>query len=215
MTPEEVVAFRGSLPADRPPVDGPSLAAELVRQRRLTPFQAEALTTGQPAKLVFGEYTVIEKLGEGGMGVVYKTQHRRLRRLNALKVLHPSVTKSEDALKRFQREFEAAARLTHPNIVAAIDANVQDNVHYLVMEYVEGIDLFRLVKERGRVPVSRAIDYILQAAHGLEHAHKKGLIHRDIKPSNLLVDGEGTVKILDMGLVRFTDSGGGGEATGS
>src|SRR5205823_2939855 len=116
----------------------------------------EALTTGQPTKLLFGEYTVLEKIGEGGMGVVYKTQHRRLKRLTALKVLHPSVTKSEDAVKRFHREFEAAARLTHTNIVAAVDANVQDNVHYLVMEYVEGIDLFRLVKERGRVPANRA-----------------------------------------------------------
>lgn len=218
MTPDEVTSLRSSLAGDGGIADGPSFAAELVRHKKLTPFQAEALTSGQPPKLVFGEYTVLEKIGEGGMGAVYKTQHRRLKRLTALKVLHASVTKSDDAVKRFQREFEAAARLTHPNIVAAIDANVQDNIHYLVMEYVDGIDLFRLVKERGPVSAERAIDFVIQAAHGLEHAHKKGLIHRDIKPSNLLLsqgDTDDSVKILDMGLVRFTDNGRPGDATGS
>src|SRR5205823_9542939 len=109
-------------------------------------------------------------------------------------------------VKRFHREVEAAARLSHVNIVAAFDANEQDGAHYLVMEFVDGPDLARLIKENGPLPVRRAIRYVIQAAEGLAHAHACGLIHRDIKPSNLLVDSDGTVKILDMGLVRFIES---------
>jgi serine/threonine-protein kinase len=185
--------------------DGPTLAAELVRQKKLTPFQAQALAADQPPKLVFGEYLVLEKIGEGGMGVVYRAQHRRLKRVVAIKVLHPSITKSEDAVRRFRREVEASARLSHPNIVAAVDANQDDGVHYLVMDYVEGTDLFHLVKEKGPLTPDVALDYVLQAARGLEHAHERGMVHRDIKPSNLLLDNEGHVRILDMGLVRFID----------
>jgi serine/threonine protein kinase len=198
-------------PASAEAPDGAIIAAELVNQHKLTPYQASVLSQGQAGGLVFGEYTVLEKLGEGGMGVVYKAQHRRLKRIVAVKVLNPALTKDEHLLKRFHREVEAAARLNHANIVAAVDANEQDGVHYLVMEFVDGPDLARLVKERGPLPVPRAVDYIVQAAGGLAHAHAKGLVHRDIKPSNLLLDGDGTVKILDMGLVRFTDA----QATGS
>jgi serine/threonine-protein kinase len=206
----------GLLPADDvaalqqlPQEDGPTLAAELVRQNKLTPFQAQAIAADQPTKLVFGEYTVLEKVGEGGMGVVYKAQHRRLKRTVALKVLHPNITKNEDAVRRFHREVEASARLSHANIVSAYDANQDaagaDGIHYLVMEFVEGTDLFHLVREHGTLSADVALEYILQAARGLEHAHARGVVHRDIKPSNLLLDREGTIKILDMGLVRLID----------
>jgi tRNA A-37 threonylcarbamoyl transferase component Bud32 len=191
--------------APAPNPDGAALAAELVRQQKLTSFQAEALAAEPVGKINFGEHTAQEKVGEGGMGVVYKAQHRRLKRTVAIKVLHPNITKSEDAVRRFRREVEASARLSHPNIVAAYDANQEDGVHYLVMEYVQGIDLFHLVKNVGPLSAERAIDYILQAARGLEHAHERGVVHRDIKPSNLLLDSQGTVKILDMGLVRLID----------
>jgi serine/threonine protein kinase len=204
MTRSELEAFVGSLPRDQR-TDPESVARELVRQHKLTPFQALLLVQGQANSIVFGEYTVLEKIGEGGMGIVCKAQHRRLKRLAAVKVLHPAVTKSEDAVRRFRREAEAMTRLSHPNIVAAYDANEQDGSLYVVMELVQGTDLNRLVREKGPLPVRSAVEYILQAARGLEHAHRKGVVHRDIKPSNLLLDEDGTIKILDMGLVRFLD----------
>jgi serine/threonine protein kinase len=185
---------------------GEALAAELVSQQKLTAYQASVLSQGESRGLVFGEYTVLDRLGEGGMGVVYKAQQRRLKRTVALKVLNPALTKTDYLVKRFHREVEAAARLNHGNIVAAYDANEQDGVHYLVMEFVDGPDLARLVKQRGPLPVPRAVAYIAQAAYGLAHAHAKGLIHRDIKPANLLLDDDKTVKILDMGLARFMDT---------
>lgn len=202
LSPADLAALQQE---EAPGQNGEFIAAELVNQRRLTSYQASLLSQGQAGGLVFGEYTILDKLGEGGMGVVYKAQHRRLKRIVALKVLNPTLIKTDSLLKRFHREVEAAARLNHANIVAAFDANEQDGAHYLVMEFVDGPDLARLVKERGPLPVRKAIAYIEQAADGLAHAHAKGVVHRDIKPSNLLVDADGTVKILDMGLVRFMD----------
>jgi serine/threonine protein kinase len=209
LTAADLAALRTEAPTQ----DGAIIAAELVNQRKLTPYQASMLSQGQSGGLVFGEYTVLDKLGEGGMGVVYKAQHRRLKRTVALKVLSPTLTKDEHLVKRFHREVEAAARLSHPNIALAYDANEQDGTHYLVVEFVDGPDLARLVRERGPLPVPTAIDYLTQAAAGLAHAHAKGIVHRDIKPSNLLVDKDGTVKILDMGLARFTDAGGSAHRT--
>ena len=151
----------------------------------------------------FGEYVLLEKLGEGGMGVVFKAQHRRMKRFVAVKMIARREVGSPDAVKRFYREVETAARLNHPNIVQAYDASEHDGIHYLVMEYVEGNDLAATVKEHGPLPVAEAVDYVIQAAHGLQYAHEQGIVHRDIKPSNLLVDKKGTVKILDMGLARL------------
>ncbi len=205
MSPAEFSAFHDALPAPRP-TEAQALTAELVKQNKLTAYQATLVAQGQTKGLIFGEYTVLDRLGEGGMGMVYQAQHRYLKRTVALKVLHASVTQSDDAVKRFRREVEAIARLSHPNVVAAFDANQQDGTYYFVMEYVDGTDLSRLVKEQGLLSAVKALDYVLQAARGLEHAHKKGVIHRDIKPSNLVLNAEGQIKILDMGLVRFTDS---------
>jgi serine/threonine protein kinase len=122
-----------------------------------------------------------------------------------------------EASRRFQREVKAAARLSHPNIVTAHDADHAGGSHFLVMEYVEGTDLAALVAKDGRLPIDRAIDYTLQAARGLDFAHKQGVVHRDIKPANLLVDAQGTIKILDMGLARIEtgDSPGQGDVTTS
>src|SRR6185369_1273125 len=154
-------------------------------------------------------YVILDKLGQGGMGVVLKAEHKRMKRLVALKVLSPAFTKTPEALRRFQREVEAAAKLRHPNIVAADDADAAGGVHFLVMEYVEGSDLSALVKKSGPLPVEKALHCILQAARGLEYAHGEGIIHRDIKPANLLLDNKGTVKILDMGLARVAASAAG------
>ncbi len=153
---------------------------------------------------VLGNYQVLKRIGEGGMGQVYKAQHLRMKRIVALKILPAEVAGSPDAVQRFQREVEAVARLSHPNIVTAHDADEANGVHFLVMEYVEGSDLARLVRERGPLPLTEALDYVIQAAKGLEYAHAQGVIHRDIKPSNLLLDPNGNIKVLDMGLARLS-----------
>jgi hypothetical protein len=158
---------------------------------------------GKAKSLVLGEYLVLDKLGAGGMGQVLKARHRRMKRIVAVKILPASVLKTPDAVKRFQREVEAAARLVHPNIVIAHDAGQSGNVHFLVMEYVAGSDLSALLKKNGPLPVPQVIDAIRQAACGLAFAHSQGVVHRDIKPANLLVDAQGVVKILDMGLARL------------
>lgn len=187
--------------------EAPDRAAErLVADQVLTSFQAQALLEGNAENLILEDYILLDKLGEGGMGVVYKARHRRMDRLVALKVLPPAAMQSPDAIKRFHREVQTAAKLVHPNIVAAYDAREANGVHFLVMELVEGRNLAQIVRGDGPLPVRVALDCILQAARGLAHAHEKGIIHRDIKPSNLILrvaSGSRVCKILDMGLARF------------
>ena len=203
MSATEVSSFQDTLPPERRPKDGETFARELVRANKLTKYQAQVVYQGKTKGLAFGEYRVLDKLGQGGMGVVLKAEHRRMKRSVAVKLIAGAALKSPDAVKRFYREVEAAAKLMHPNIVAAHDASEHEGVHYLVMEFVEGKDLAAIVKEKGSLPVAQAVDYIVQAARGLQYAHKQNIVHRDIKPANLLVDKEGTVKILDMGLARI------------
>ena len=147
------------------------------------------------------------------MGQVFKAQHRRMDRVVAIKVLPSALTKDGVAVARFEREVRAAAKLSHPNIVIAHDSDESGGVHFLVMEYVTGADLSVLVKKHGSLSVVKAVDYILQVARGLAYAHQQGVVHRDIKPANLLLDGQGTVKILDMGLARLENNVGGDAAT--
>lgn len=213
MTAEEVDAFLHGLPADEQPKDGKALAREMFRRKRLTKFQAQAVYDGKTRGLVLGNYVILDKLGEGGMGQVFKAQHRRMERTVALKVLSPEALKSPELAERFQREVKAAARLSHPNVVTAYDADEEGGIHYLVMEYVEGRDLAVVVEKEGPLPGPRAIDFILQAAAGLEYAHSQNVIHRDIKPANLLLDKSGTVKILDMGIARIQEEPALGDAT--
>ena len=162
----------------------------------------------QPRQPVLGDYVLLGRLGAGGMGRVFKARHRRMERLVALKVLPPSAMKDTGAVKRFHREVTAAAKLFHPNIVAAFDAGEQNGIHYLVMEYVDGHPLSKLIEMHGPLPAEKAADYIIQAGRGLEYSHSRGMVHRDVKPSNLMIDREGTVKILDMGTARFGDGSG-------
>lgn len=198
----ELSAFVDGLPAEERPQDGPALAGRLCREGRLTRYQSEVLLKGEVKGLVYGDYTVLEKIGAGGMGQVFKAVHRRMKRIVAIKTLPPATLESEKALKRFYREVEAAAKLAHPNIVAAYDAGECQGIHYFVMEYVEGRDLAQVLRERGPLPVSEAVGALVQAAAGLEHAHAQGVFHRDIKLANLLVDKAGVVKVLDMGIAR-------------
>lgn len=206
MTEKEITAFITSLPAERRPGNAQQLVQEMVRQKRLTRFQAQAVFHGKARGLVLGNYILLDKLGEGGMGQVFKAQHRRMERIVALKTLPAAAMDSEEAVRRFHREVKAAARLSHPNIVRAYDADEANGQHFLVMEYVEGTDLASLVQTKGPVSAALAIDYLLQAAKGLEYAHGQKIIHRDIKPSNLFLDTTGTVKVLDMGLARIEET---------
>ena len=199
----EIDAVLDMLPPEQKPTDGEGLAKVLVKYRKLTKFQAQAVYQGKTKGLILGNYLVLDKIGQGGMGQVYKAQHRRMKRIVALKVLPSAVAKDAQTVQRFQQEVETAAKLSHANIVTAYDADQTGDTHFLVMEYVEGKDLGVVIRERGTLTVSKALDYILQAAKGLEYAHSRKVVHRDIKPSNLLLDSERTVKILDMGLARF------------
>ena len=200
MSEEEFADYQSTFPPEKRPQDAGALARELVRDGKLTEYQATAILKGGPTHLVLGDYVLQSKIGEGGMGQVFRAIHRRLDRPTALKVLRAKSLESPEAVKRFYQEVRVAARLNHPNIVTTYDASEQDGIHYLAMEYVEGIDLAALVQTRGPVPVARALDYVLQAASGLQYAHAGGVVHRDVKPSNLLLDTTGTIKILDMGL---------------
>ncbi len=172
------------------------LAAQASSVRDLPNAEAvEPTIVGQ-----LGEYELLEKLGEGGMGVVYKARHTKLKRLVALKVLPKARVHHEGTVARFEREMEAIGRVNHPNIVQAHDAREIDGERFLVMEYVDGLDLDALVRRHGPLPIPDACELIRQAAVGLQYAHEHGLIHRDIKPSNLMLSREGQVKILDLGL---------------
>jgi serine/threonine protein kinase/Leucine-rich repeat (LRR) protein len=173
--------------------DPKALGKELLQRGWLTPFQIHQLVQGRGQELILGQYLLLDRLGEGGMGQVFKARHRTLGRVVALKLIRKERVTSRDAVQRFQREIRAAAQLSHPNIVHAFDADEVGGTHFLVMEYVEGTNLAALVKELGPLPIAKACDYIRQAALGLQHAHERGLVHRDIKPANLLVASDNTL----------------------
>ncbi len=165
---------------------------------------------------VLREYRLLDKLGEGGMGAVYKALHTRLDRIVAVKVLSAHRLADAAAIARFDREMKAVGKLEHPNIIRAMDAGEVDGMHYLVMEFVDGIDLDRLVRERGPLPVAEACEVIRQAAIGLQHAADRGIIHRDLKPSNLILCRAGRddsrVRILDLGLALLEQPSSGAAA---
>lgn len=203
---QDIREFRASFSAEHHPNDGRAFSEFLIAQNRLTPFQASELLEGTGVPLVLGDYILLSKIGAGGMGQVFLAHHARLDRRAAIKILPTALTKNPDVVRRFEREAKAAAKLSHPNIVHAYDASVQGDVWYLVMEYVPGTDLATLVVRDGPLPIARAVDYVRQAARGLAYAHKQGIVHRDVKPANLLINTEGVLKILDLGLARFQDA---------
>jgi len=181
------------------------LAKELLDRGWLTRYQLKRLLAGRGRELHLGPYVLLELLGEGGMGQVFKARHEMLGRLVALKLLRKELVADPEVARRFQREVQAAAHVAHPNIVLALDADQVAGVHFFAMEYVEGTDLAQLVKQSGPLPIAQACDYVRQAALGLQHAHERGLVHRDIKPANLMLAAKGSViKVLDLGLARLT-----------
>ncbi len=177
-------------------------AGILMKAGLLTKFQAKLLLAGRYRGFKMGPYTVKDQIGQGGMGAVYLAEHETLRRRVALKVLAPGALGDKLTIERFLREARAAAALDHPNIVRIHDVGQQSGTHFLVMEYVTGQTLESMVLAGGPMACGRAVEYISQAAAGLQHAYEKGFIHRDIKPANLMVTTDGTVKLLDMGLAR-------------
>jgi serine/threonine protein kinase len=185
------------------PAETTLCAARFVRDGLLTNFQAKQLLLGKWRGFTVGKYRLLERLGSGGSSTVYLCEHAVMRRLVAIKVLPEIKAENPASLARFHREARAAAALDHPNIVHAYDVDQEGNVHFLVMEHVDGYSLQEIVENHGPMDIPRAAHYIRQAALGLQHLHAAGLVHRDIKPGNLLLDRTGTIKILDMGLARF------------
>ena len=190
--------------------DDPLMA--LLRKALATPAESGTSSlTGSwvPAELVgHPRYRLLRWLGAGGMGVVYQAEHRLMERVVALKVINNTLTADTAAVERFQKEVKAAAKLSHPNIVAAYDADQAGDRHFLVMEFVEGRSLARVVEDRGPLPVEAACECIRQAALGLQHAFECGMVHRDMKPENLMQTVRGQVKVLDFGLAGFVSGGG-------
>jgi serine/threonine protein kinase len=166
----------------------------------VTPWQASQLLKGRYKGFFLGKYRLLRLLGTGGMSSVYLAEHATLRHLVAIKVLPVKRAEGTSFLERFQREARASARLNHPNLARVSDIDSFGDVHFMVMEYVDGVDLHARVKNEGPLPVREAVDLARQAALGLDYAHQEGFVHRDVKPANMILDRRGTLKILDLGL---------------
>jgi serine/threonine-protein kinase len=189
------------------PEDAGLLAEHLIAAGLLTRWHCDKLLDGKYKGFLLGKYRLLGHLGTGGMSSVYLAEHTLLHRQRAIKVLPRKRVTDTSFLARFHQEAEATARLNHPNIVRAYDLDHEGDIHYLVMEYVDGKDLQSIVLEEGLPPCATVAGYIAQAARGLQHAHENGLVHRDVKPANLLIDRSGVVKLLDLGLALFADDG--------
>jgi hypothetical protein len=185
------------------PEDPREFSDDMVRDAVLTNFQAEQFLLGKWRGFTIGKYKLLERVGVGGMGQVFLCEHMFMRRRVAVKVLPPAKAEQPAALGRFYREARAAGSLEHPNIVRTQDIDQDGNLHFIVMEYVDGSDLLAIVKKFGAMDIGRATHYVRQVATGLDYAFRNGIIHRDIKPGNVLVDRKGVARILDMGLARF------------
>jgi serine/threonine-protein kinase len=203
---EEVNRSRAAQPAD-----GRSLCQELLRRGWLTPFQVNHLFQGKGGDLTLGPYVIIDRLGKGGSGQVFRARHKVMDRVVAVKVVRPELLTDAEVVARFYREVQATSQLCHPNVVQAYDAGPFGQTHFLVMEFVDGTDLHEIVKRSGPLTEKRACNFIAQAARGLQHIHEHDLVHRDVKPSNLLLDQrhskDGVVKVLDLGLAGLGHSG--------
>jgi serine/threonine-protein kinase len=188
----------------QPITDIEFVGRRLVEAGLLSQWQCNNLVAGRHKGFFLKRYKLLDHLGTGGMSSVYLAEHVLMHRRVAIKVLPRDKVEDSSYLARFYREAQAAAALDHRNIVRAYDVDNDGNNHFMVMEYVEGRDLLTMVKEDGPLDYPAAADYVRQAAEGLAHAHEAGLVHRDVKPANLLVDRRNVVKLLDLGLARFT-----------
>ena len=196
-----------------PPPDSGQLLDYLTKTGRLTSFQARRVAQGRSGELLLGNYILLSRIGRGGMGAVYKALHRRMKRVVAVKTIRKGLATAE-FITRFRREIEAAARLTHPHIISAYDADECELGDFLVMEYVEGSNLRQIVEKSGPLPLRDAVTVLRHTAQALSFAHRQGVVHRDIKPANLMRDVNGVTKVADLGLARLIEPGG-GKDTGS
>ncbi|HEX5102454.1 MAG TPA: serine/threonine-protein kinase [Pirellulaceae bacterium] len=188
-----------------PPEDPLAMAGALSDAGLVTPWQREKLLEGRFKGFFLGKYKVLDQLGAGAMGNVFLAEHRVMRHRVAIKTLAKRLVGNDTYIRRFEQEARAAAAINHPRVVRAFDFDSTGDVYFLVMEYVEGEDLAKIVLRDGVLPIPVAAECIRQTAEGLAAAHEGGLIHRDIKPSNLLVDKQGNIRILDLGLARLID----------
>jgi serine/threonine protein kinase len=205
LEPAQLAEVRGPLARSFP--NPRNLAGELIRRSWLTPYQVNQILQGRADGLLLESYVLLERLGEGGMGQVFKARNWKLDRPVALKLIRKERLNNPEVIRRFQREVRACAQLNHPNVVHAYDCGQCGDRHFYVMEYVEGTNLAQLVRRDGPMSIELACECIRQTALGLQHAFERGLVHRDIKPHNLVLarssDGEPVIKILDMGLARL------------
>jgi serine/threonine protein kinase len=181
------------------------LAELMIEEGLITRWQADKLLAGKHKGFRLGKYKLLGQIGKGGMSSVYLAEHEMMRARRAIKVLPQNRVNDSSYLERFRLEARAVAKLDDPNIVRAYDIDNEGNIHYIVMEYVDGQDLHQIVANNGPLDYDTAADYIAQVAQGLQHAHEMGLVHRDIKPANCLVDRNNTVKLLDLGLAKLTE----------
>ena len=179
------------------------IAAKLTEQGVISEYQADQLIAGR-TKLNLGPYIIVDWIGQGGMGQVFKAVHEMMGRESAVKVL-PLSKATPESIANFRREIRMQANLDHPNLVRAYDAGEDGNVHYLVVEYVPGTDLRRLVRSKGKLSIQQAATIVMNSALGIEYAHQRDLVHRDVKPGNILVTPDGTAKVSDLGLAGFLD----------
>jgi eukaryotic-like serine/threonine-protein kinase len=182
------------------PMDPTALADCLIRDKILTSFQAKRFLSNRPQGLIVGRYIILDRIGSGSMGRVYKAHHVMMDRVVALKIIAPEIAANDRVVARFQREMKLVGRLDHPNVVRAFDADQIHRVLFIVMEYVSGISLGDRLKKKGPISPAEMIDYATQSALGLAHAHEQGIVHRDVKPTNILLTEDRKVKLLDLGL---------------
>jgi hypothetical protein len=193
--------------------------AQLKASQPAPPGRKMSTAPGGPKAVgsIVGGYELLEQVSTRPTGTVFKARHRTMGRVVALKLMSPQATRSPQMVQRFQREVSIMAKLAHLNLLTAYDAGEDEGTHYLTMEHVDGQDLNTILKSQDRLPVDKAVDYVAQAAEGLQYAHDNGICHRNIKPENLFVSTQGVVKITDLGMAKIEEpeesSGGGGKLT--
>jgi serine/threonine-protein kinase len=199
--PEKVLEeVRAKVLAGSLPFDARELAQRLIKQGLLTDYQARRILSNRPQALVVARYVIMDRIGSGSMGRVYKAHHQLMGRVVAIKIIAPEIVSNARVVARFQREMKMVGRLDHPNVVRAFDADQIGPTLYIVMEYVAGKSLAQRVRTEGPQPPLAVLDWAAQASRGLAHAHGQAIVHRDVKPSNMLLSETGQVKVLDLGL---------------
>ncbi len=199
------VSLESSVAGEAEPANQRSLAQVMIDEGFVTQKQIDRIrpeVEEQTGKRVIPDYQILERLGAGAMATVYKARQLKLDRMVAIKVLPRKHSSNEDFVRRFFDEGKAAAKLNHPNIVGAIDVGQAGDTYYFVMEYVQGRSVFEDIQEKGPYTEEAALKITIDVARALDHAHKAGFIHRDVKPKNIMLTGDDTAKLADMGLAR-------------